>query len=103
MSEYAYYLIDSAFVHYCLTREGYIFGGPHNIASPSGQWRAVRLQHVVKTTWTLDIQHVINSSDGWEIYKRHELFKNGRSQWHLIDYDHGSYRRWGSRVTLSRF
>lgn len=102
MPKYTYYLIDSVFTHYCLSSEGHIFGGPHNIESPSGEWRAVKLQHVVKTTWTLDIQHILSSSDGWEIYKRHERFKNGRSQWHLIDYDHGAYRRWGRRVTLSR-
>lgn len=97
-----YYLHDEKNTAYRLDARGRIFGGPNKISSPSGEWRAVKLQHVTRTRWILDIVHVLTTSDGWEIYKRHERFKNGKSQWRLIDYDHGSNRVWGSRVTLRR-
>lgn len=97
-----YYLHDDQGNTYNLDALGRIYGGPNKITSPSGSWIACRLQHVTRTRWTLDIVHVLTTSDGWEIYKRHERFKNGKSQWYLIDYDHGSNRVWGSRVTLRR-
>lgn len=41
----------------------------------------------------------------WEKYLPHkadQLYKNGKSMWQLIDYDHGSNRMWGARVTVTR-
>lgn len=29
----------------------------------------------------------------------HTTFKNGRGKYYLIDYDHGTYRLWGDRIT----
>jgi hypothetical protein len=88
---------------YKLDAQGRIFGGPNHISAPSDSWRAVKLIHVVKTRWILDIVHVLTTSDGWEIYKRNERFKNGCSQWTLVDNDHGTTRIWASeRVTLRR-
>jgi hypothetical protein len=98
-----YFLYTNRGDTYRLTAEGLIFGGPNHISAPSDQWRAVKLMHVVKTRWTLDIVHTLTTSDGWEIYKRNERFKNGRSQWTLVDIDHGTTRIWASkRVTLGR-
>jgi hypothetical protein len=97
-----YYLHDDRGEIYTLSAKGEIFGGPNHIEAPSGQWRAVQLQHVVKTRWNLDIMHILTSSDGWNIYTRHKGFKNGRSQWRLVDFDHGTYRLWGRRVSLTQ-
>jgi hypothetical protein len=97
-----YFLHDDRGEIYTLSAKGEIFGGPNHIKTPSGQWRAVQLQHVVKTTWRLDILHILSSSDGWNIYARHKWFKNGKSQWYLIDFDHGSNRLWSRRVALSQ-
>ena len=93
------YYISSGGIFYKLSPSGEIYGGPNNV-KPSPDWRAFRLRHVVKTTWILDIRHLMESSDGWEIYKRNEKFNNGFSQWNLEDVDHGTTRRWGERVFL---
>jgi hypothetical protein len=96
-----YFLSNENGEQFSLTPEGFIFGGENKI-NPGEKWRAVKLVHIVKTTRKLDIVHILTTSDGWEIYKRHERFKNGRSQWYLIDFDHGSFRRWGARIFLRK-
>jgi hypothetical protein len=97
-----YYLHDEVGNIYQLSPSGEIYAGPNHIAAPSGQWRAVKLQHIVDTTWKLDIVHILTSLDDWEIYARNKWFKNGLSQWRLIDYDHGTTRLWRRRVSLTR-
>lgn len=102
-TRYIYYLKgDFEPIHYRLSPSGSIFEGPNHLQNPSDSWRAIALRHVVKTTWKLSIAYIMESSDGWEIYHRHAFFKNGHSQWRLIDLDHGTYRLWNQRVTLHR-
>lgn len=60
---------------------------------PSGEWRVVgavmfnNFGHVVARAYLADI--LAGNIKDWQ-------YKNGKQKWHVIDYDHGTYRTWMS-------
>ena len=69
--------------YYKINKQGEIFGGPNNIAEPSGNWKflGISTHH-----WHNRIIH--RFADIWE---NPELAING----YLWDIDHGTVRQWG--------
>ena len=60
---------------------------------PSGEWRIVgavlfnNFGHIVARAYFKDI--TAGNITEWQ-------YKNGKQKWHIVDYDHGSYRTWMS-------
>lgn len=67
---------------------------------PSGQWKMIGIRHIKKSilvelrTLLTNIPEILNGSS--------IRYKNGKSQYTLIDLDHGSIRMWGDRIAEVR-
>jgi len=68
---------------------------------PSGQWRMIGIRHVRMRRLcmtTSQVRRAYYPSTVWPTEKPALLYKNGKPQWQLVDYDHGSYRTWGDGI-----
>ena len=60
--------------------------------NPSSDWRllgAVRYNNFGHIVERADFSELKNLNGDWQ-------YKNGKQKWHVMDYDHGSKRMWGS-------
>lgn len=88
--------------YYRVTEEGYIRRMDMPNMAPSSQWRFEGLKHCRKRLVLTRSQ--VRRMFGPEPSIMGEitpplLYKNGKPQWRVIDFDHGSYRVWGEGVT----
>jgi len=78
--------------HYDVTASGNIIRLDQPDFEPSGQWKLVGLRHVKRTTEFIRFERIAE----WLKTKPELTFKNGKPQYTVVDYDHGSRRVWGN-------
>lgn len=68
---------------------------------PSGQWKMLGMKHVSRNSYmTLsEIRRALLPSEVMPTPMPILRYKNGRGQWLMIDYDHGTRRQWGDRIS----
>jgi hypothetical protein len=74
---------------------------------PSGQWLMRGLRHVKKTSLRIPFNEItrerLKEMDPTLYATGQFLYKNGKPQWTVDDYDHGTLRTWGDGVKIIQF